>query len=146
MLPWPAVEAEERGVDVKVQSNSEATLTGTQAGALREALSNLVINAVQATERGGEVRVEARVQSISRGARLANPREPTLILTVTDTGKGISEQEQQRVFEPFYSTKSRGTGLGLAIVQRRIVELGGVVELASPVFDGHGTRFRFEGY
>jgi signal transduction histidine kinase len=65
-----------------------------------------------------------------------------LILAVTDTGPGISQQEQQRVFEPFYSTKSRGTGLGLAIVQRRIVELGGSVELTSPVDDDRGTRFR----
>jgi signal transduction histidine kinase len=138
-----AVEAEERGVDVKVQSSGEATLTGTQAGALREALSNLVINAVQATERGGEVRVEASVQNSARGVRRPNPRESRLILAVTDTGKGISEQEQQRVFEPFYSTKSRGTGLGLAIVQRRVVELGGAVQLTSPVLDGQGTRFSF---
>jgi signal transduction histidine kinase len=65
-----------------------------------------------------------------------------LTLTVTDSGPGIPADAQQRVFEPFYSTKSRGTGLGLAIVQRRIVEMGGSVELASPIIDGQGTRFR----
>ena len=134
------VEAEERGVDVNVKSSAEVTLTGTQAGALREALSNLVINAVQATGRAGEVIVEVSIQN-GGGSRGAS--ESRLILAVTDTGPGISEQEQPRVFEPFYSTKSRGTGLGLAIVQRRVVEMGGAVELTSPVVDGHGTRFRF---
>ncbi|HTG17957.1 MAG TPA: ATP-binding protein, partial [Blastocatellia bacterium] len=140
-IAMAAVEAGERGVDVKVESAGEVTLTGAVGGALREALSNLVINAVQATERGGQVRIEASVRS-DRAAGSRDSREPRLILAVTDTGSGISEQEQQRVFEPFYSTKSRGTGLGLAIVQRRIVELGGSVELRSPVVDGHGTQFR----
>jgi len=135
-----APEAEERGVDLKVESTAEVTLTGTQAGALREALSNLVINAVQATSHAGRVTIEARVQnSATRASR--DVSKSVLTLGVTDTGPGISEQEQQRIFEPFYSTKSRGTGLGLAIVQRRIVELGGTVELTSPVIDGQGTRF-----
>ncbi|MFY9609908.1 MAG: ATP-binding protein [Blastocatellia bacterium] len=136
-----AVEAHERGVDVKMESICAVMLEGSQAGALREALSNLVINAVQATGRGGEVKIESNVQK-NRAPGSRETGESKLVLAVTDTGPGISEQEQQRVFEPFYSTKSRGTGLGLAIVQRRIVELGGSVELTSPVADGHGTRFR----
>jgi len=131
-------EAEERGVELKVESLCRVTLQGSNAGALREALSNLVINAVQATERGGEVKIEANVQP--PGSQESG--ESKLVLAVTDSGPGISQPEQQRVFEPFYSTKSRGTGLGLAIVQRRIVELGGSVELTSPVAEGHGTRFR----
>ncbi len=135
------VEAHERGVDVRLESICGVILQGGQAGALREALSNLVINAVQATGRGGEVKIEASVQKgLAPGSRETG--ESKLVLAVIDTGPGISEQEQQRVFEPFFSTKSRGTGLGLAIVQRRIVELGGSVELTSPVADGHGTRFR----
>jgi signal transduction histidine kinase len=75
-------------------------------------------------------------------AHHTNGEKRRLILTVTDTGAGISVAEQARVFEPFYTTKSRGTGLGLAIVQRRAVELGGSVELISPVTNQRGTRFR----
>src|SRR5205085_11227257 len=131
-------EARGRGVAIQAEGADDVTLTGAQAGALREALSNLVINAVQAMEGGGEVTIQAHVESGGR----AQPSAPRLILTVTDTGPGIAAEAQQKVFEPFYSTKSRGTGLGLAIVQRRTVELGGIVELISPVHDGHGTQFR----
>ncbi len=142
-----AGEAKERGVAVKVASVSDVMLTGTQAGALREAFSNLVINAVQATDRG-EVTIEASIETAafphrqSRALSEDNHSNARLVLTVTDTGPGIPTQTQQKVFEPFYSTKSRGTGLGLAIVQRRTVEMGGVVELISPVRDNQGTRFR----
>jgi signal transduction histidine kinase len=96
---------------------------------LREALSNLLLNGVQACDPGCTVTIVAR-------------SGPGLVLEVTDDGSGIPEASQSKVFEPFYSTKSRGTGLGLAIVQRRIVELGGTLELISPIAQGRGTRFR----
>lgn len=135
-----AGEAHERGVDVRVESIIDVTLTGAQAGALREALSNLVINAVQAMEDdGGAVTIETYIESEKPAKREPDSR---LVVIVTDTGPGIATETQQKVFEPFYSTKSRGTGLGLAIVQRRTVELGGRVELTSPVKDDQGTRFR----
>jgi signal transduction histidine kinase len=99
---------------------------------------------VQATEAGGEVKIDATLQNAAADPR-SGPTDlafATLTLTVTDSGPGIPADAQQRVFEPFYSTKSRGTGLGLAIVQRRVVEVGGSVYLTSPVDDGRGTRFR----
>jgi signal transduction histidine kinase len=131
-------EAKAHGVVIKIDHAGDVTLTGAQAGALREALSNLVINAVQAMDDGGEVTIQMQVEP----ARRAQPDAAQLIFTVTDTGPGIPVEAQQKVFEPFYSSKSRGTGLGLAIVQRRAVELGGLVELISPVAGGHGTQFR----
>jgi signal transduction histidine kinase len=132
-------EARERGVDLSSEIKDDATLTGAQAAALREALSNLVVNAMQATERDGKVRVEAHIETQAVNSRRASER---LSISVTDTGPGIATDVQQRAFEPFYTTKARGTGLGLAIVQRRVVEMGGKVELTSPVIEGHGTRFR----
>jgi signal transduction histidine kinase len=152
-----SVEAAERGVLIKVDEIDDVTLTGAEAGALREALSNLVINAVQAIESGGEVCVGSSVEIYkpainfkSAALKESHRSQPSsgasataeLVLTVTDTGVGIPAEAQQKVFEPFYSTKSRGTGLGLAIVQRRVVEIGGMVELISPVENNRGTRFR----
>ncbi|HJQ68059.1 MAG TPA: ATP-binding protein [Blastocatellia bacterium] len=124
-------EARERGVALTAEIKSDVTLTGAQAAALREALSNLVVNAIQANEREGRVEVEAAVEASKK-----------LIILVTDTGPGISAEAQRRVFEPFYTTKARGTGLGLAIVQRRVAEMNGTLDLTSPVIEGHGTRFR----
>jgi signal transduction histidine kinase len=157
-------EAKERGVRLEAGLAEDLELAGAQASALREALSNLVLNAVQACETGDQVLIQAQVAkedsmkpeklirkpgSNGQAARpnaeptiSANHPKGTLIVSVTDTGAGISEAEQLRVFEPFYTTKSRGTGLGLAIVQRRATELGGAVELISPVENHHGTRFR----
>jgi len=138
-------EAKERGVDLRIESITDAVLTGAQGGALRDALSNVVLNAVQATEAGGDVVIQAILQTSTREYEVRTDGGSVagiLAITITDTGPGIPSDSQQRVFEPFYSTKSRGTGLGLAIVQRRVVEIGGSVELRSPVANGRGTQFR----
>jgi signal transduction histidine kinase len=131
-----STEAKERGVELIVDSRCDVTLGGAHAAALREALSNVVLNAVQASDAGGKVAIHASIVNGATGTRTS------LNLAVTDAGAGIPTDLQQRVFEPFYSTKSRGTGLGLAIVQRRVTELGGSIELTSPVEDSRGTRFR----
>jgi len=168
-------EAKERGVKLRARIDEDYELTGLQAAALREALSNLVLNAVQACDKENEVVVQVQLEkeeanearkithnfelfnreengqahqlmrdkktsSLTRLSNSFNKRR--LILSVTDTGAGISVEEQLRVFEPFYTTKSRGTGLGLAIVQRRAIELGGSIELTSPVENNQGTSFR----
>ena len=137
-------EAKERGVDLRIESITDVVLTGTQGGALRDALSNVVLNAVQATEAGEEVVIRSVLQTSGRESEIRTDQSGAEILeiTISDTGPGIPADSQQRVFEPFYSTKSRGTGLGLAIVQRRVVEIGGSVELVSPVANGRGTQFR----
>jgi signal transduction histidine kinase len=151
-------EARQKGVQLLAAIDTDIVLTGSQAAAVKEAMSNLIINAVQATPTGGSVAVEAVFEEkprdqLSRG-EFCEPtlpgRPPTvsgispgrLVLSVTDSGPGIPDETQHRVFEPFFTTKARGTGLGLAIVQRRATELGGSVELVSPVAKGRGTRFR----
>jgi signal transduction histidine kinase len=59
---------------------------------------------------------------------------------VSDTGGGIPQQQINRIFEPFYTTKKKGTGLGLMIVQRIVRAHGGRIELESDL--GRGTTFR----
>jgi signal transduction histidine kinase len=61
-------------------------------------------------------------------------------VSVTDTGGGIPQEQVNRIFEPFYTTKTKGTGLGLMIVQRIVRAHNGRIELDSHV--GRGTTFR----
>jgi PAS domain S-box-containing protein len=94
---------------------------------LQQVLMNLCLNARDAMPAGG--RLTVRTIQEAAGARLA----------VEDTGTGISEDMQTRVFEPFFSTKEHGTGLGLAVVRQIAQGLGGQVEVCSE--PGNGARF-----
>ena len=61
-------------------------------------------------------------------------------VTVADTGRGIRQEDINRIFEPFYTTKKSGSGLGLMIVQRILQDHGGRIEVQS--HEGKGTTFR----
>ncbi|HLL75777.1 MAG TPA: ATP-binding protein [Pyrinomonadaceae bacterium] len=121
-------QAQKRGVVLECRAEVEDTLDGQRVTALRDALSNLVLNAVQATPRGGAVRVECAREG---GA---------LLWAVVDTGPGVADDLAARVWEPFFTTRQRGTGLGLAIVRKRVEEAGGSARLA-PRRAGEGARF-----
>ena len=122
--------AEADGQDITLECNSEAQLEldGTCASAIRDALSNLLINALQATSAGGRIKVEAYIEG------------DNLIVAVADTGSGVAAELKERIWEPFFTTRQRGTGLGLAIVRKRIEEVGGTTRLA-PGREGEGARF-----
>ena len=61
-----------------------------------------------------------------------------------DDGPGIAPALREKIAQPFFTTKPRGTGLGLAIVARRLEEIGGQLEIDSPIVNERGTRFRLE--
>jgi signal transduction histidine kinase len=69
-----------------------------------------------------------------------DPGVDGVVASVADTGGGIPQEQINRIFEPFYTTKKKGTGLGLMIVQRIVREHGGRIDLESHV--GKGTVFR----
>ena len=121
-------EFDERSVETSTHLAADPLLDGVTAAALREILSNLLLNAAQASERGGCVMIESCINN-------------NLIITVTDAGPGIPRAMQEKVFEPFFTTKQRGTGLGLAIVARRMQELDGRIRIVSPVRKERGARF-----
>jgi signal transduction histidine kinase len=122
-------DAAARGVSIKLEVESASVeLDGARAAALRDAASNLILNALQASRPGGRVRVEARVEN------------EKLSVCVTDEGPGVPAEQRERIWEPFFTTKQRGTGLGLAIVRKRIEEAGGEARLA-PQRPGEGARF-----
>jgi signal transduction histidine kinase len=89
------------------------------AGSLRQALLNLLLNAREAMSDGGEITVAAREE------------EGKVRLTVTDTGHGMDRATRKRLFEPFYTTRPSGSGLGLAVVDSVVRSCGGSVEVQS---------------
>jgi signal transduction histidine kinase len=121
-------EAGERGIEIVCLLNTQTVMDGGASAAIRDALSNLLINAMQATPTGGRVIVEAGAEANA------------LLVVVTDSGPGISRDLRERIWEPFFTTKQRGTGLGLAIVRKRTEEVGGTASLASSQ-NGEGARF-----
>jgi len=121
-------DAKYKNIQLDVRGEVNRGLDGTQGSAVRDALSNLLVNALQATPGGGRVSVEVHVE------------DGELLFAVTDGGGGVPAELQQRIWEPFFTTKQRGTGLGLAIVRKRIEDAGGQVRLA-PRVPGGGARF-----
>ena len=123
-------EAEKRGVKLQMKVSGNNAKVVATAEALHDILSNLVVNALEATPRGGRVVVAA------------DSNDGECVLAVEDDGPGIPAALQEKILQPFFTTKSQGTGLGLAIVARRVAESGGKMNCESPMRDGHGTRFR----
>jgi signal transduction histidine kinase len=109
------------------------------AGQLRQVVMNLVVNARDAMPGGGTLRVGTR-----RGAGGGDGAGDRLVLEVSDTGTGISDEIIERVFDPFFTTKDpgAGTGLGLSIVQRIVTAAGGGIRVSSG--PGRGTTFRID--
>ncbi len=100
-------------------------------GQVGQVVENLVVNADQAMPRGGVLRVTARNVGARRGGSVR--------LTVEDTGTGIAPEHLPRVFDPYFTTKSKGTGLGLATAYFVARRHGGTIEVESEV--GRGSRF-----
>jgi len=127
-----------RGVMVEMRTDFDANLAplvGIESE-LREALTNLVLNAVDAIPTGGAITVRTRV-----GSRSPSEAPTHVLLEVGDTGIGMSEETRKRCLEPFYSTKGkRGTGLGLAMVYGVMERHGGQIDIQSEL--GQGTVFR----
>jgi signal transduction histidine kinase len=99
---------------------------------LKEVLVNLMVNSCEAMADGGTITVEEhRGESDEVGE--------VVIIRVTDSGPGIPESVQAKLFQPFFSTKDQGTGLGLSIATRIVEEHGGWLDVESKV--GQGATF-----
>ncbi|MFM8900025.1 MAG: ATP-binding protein [Burkholderiales bacterium] len=140
------VQANRKGVRLfhRVSSNVPDTVLG-DAGRLRQVLINLVGNALKFTEQG-EVKVEVSVEEPNE-ASSHHPQHIHLRFSVHDTGIGMSQEQTQRVFEPFTQADSSitrrygGTGLGLTIVSRLVALMQGQVQVRSQL--GAGSTFEF---
>ena len=120
------------GVRLTADPGGEPAWVEMDALSLRRVVENIVSNAVTAV--AGE---EGKVR-LSIGSELAGEQPLRYRLTVIDDGPGISAEARDRVFEPFFTTRTGGTGLGLAIARRLVRDVGGEITLESA--EGRGTR------
>ena len=94
---------------------------------INQVLLNLLLNAIQAMEKPGAIHVSLRQDHESA------------LITVADEGKGISPENLDNIFRPFFTTKGHGTGLGLSLARRIVEAHGGSIRVRSQV--GKGTQF-----
>jgi signal transduction histidine kinase len=131
-------EASLTSVEIRIEAPPQLPRAKGDRAAAREILGNLIQNAIHAMPRGGVVAVKLE------------PSEEEVLVTVADGGTGVAPEHIERIFSPFFTTKPRGTGLGLAIARHKVEELGGRIEVESPIPEGErppramgpGTRFR----
>lgn len=121
-------ELQNRGINVKTKLDRRLPDAPLDIIQLQQVLVNLVKNAMQAMTKGGALTLQTGEGSDG------------VWVSVADTGGGIPQEQLNRIFEPFYTTKKKGSGLGLMIVQRIVRAHGGRIDLESDV--GRGTTFR----
>jgi signal transduction histidine kinase/CheY-like chemotaxis protein len=124
-------EARRRGVEIEVETDLAERLPqiAGDPAELREAFTNLVLNAVDAMPKGGRLSLRTRVD------------EGHVTVEVSDTGTGIPEAIRQKIFDPFFTTKGpKGTGLGLSMAYGILARHSGRITVESE--EGRGTTFR----
>ena len=117
-------------VAARLDLDQTAPVIEADPGQLHRALSNLALNALDAMPEGGLIVIRT---SHSNGS---------VRIEVSDTGSGLTSEECERLFTPYYTTKQHGTGLGLAIVQSVVSDHGGRISVESQ--PGRGATFRIE--
>lgn len=127
------LQADRAGLTLKVDCPPDLPLVRADSPRLEQVLVNLIHNAVKFTPPGGEVALFARQE------------EETVVFSVRDTGSGIPEEDQARIFERFYrvdrSRTGSGTGLGLSIARHLVEAHNGKIGVKSR--EGHGSCFYF---
>lgn len=113
-------DAQSRGIALQFTPRPELTTISADPDRLNQVLLNLYLNAMQAIGRDGVIRVTASEADRQR-----------VKIVVTDSGKGMSDEELQAIFTPYFTTKADGTGLGLAVVQNIIEQHGGTIRAES---------------
>ena len=117
---------EEKGINLQREYGQDCPILADPE-LLKQALLNLILNAVQAMEQGGQLSLGWECE------------DGEVAIYVSDTGPGITKEALGRIFEPFFSTKRGGTGLGLAIVKRIVDEHRGRLQVESS--PGEGSTF-----
>ncbi|MFQ6033089.1 MAG: nitrogen regulation protein NR(II), partial [Candidatus Zixiibacteriota bacterium] len=132
-----------QGICIKTTMMSESLYVSGEENQIKQILLNLLVNAVESMEeKSGEIWITNQgLDQIDQ--YYFNGEEPEesdwVPIAIIDRGKGMTEEQKEKVFSPFYSTKKNGTGLGLSIVQRLVNNLNGRIEFRSQL--GVGSVF-----
>lgn len=137
-------QAQHKGVTLRMELAPEPMLARADSKHLKQALLNLMLNATQAMERDAGSASDGRPRELilrtGPGPRPASPRDPaTWAIHVIDTGPGIAPETLDRIFTPYFTTRSGGSGLGLPTTRRIIEEHGGRIDVVST--PGRGADF-----
>lgn len=137
-----AIDGLERGASqVRVKVDDDVPDLVADANQLRQLFTNLMTNAIEAMEPDGRVDITiSHLLDDAASASAGPPRPAQVLIEVQDQGPGISEDDLERVFSPFFTTKPQGTGLGLSIVRKVVDAHDGIIEATSA--PGRGTTFR----
>ncbi len=135
------------GEDIELQTIIGKSLGSVKVdpGQFQQILMNMVVNARDAMPDGGKIVIETANVDLDEGYCALHPYVKPgrfVMLAVSDTGTGMSEEVKARIFEPFFTTKERGSGsgLGLAMAYGGVHQAGGTIEVYSEV--GFGTTFK----
>ena len=127
LLDFLALEFKQSRIEVRSHLSEETPAMFGSPDQLRQALLNLLLNALQAMPQGGTLTVSTAASS------------NTLKVSVADTGLGIDPTTKDKIFDPYFTTKEKGSGLGLTIVRRVIRDHGGEIKVKSEL--SKGTEF-----
>jgi two-component system, cell cycle sensor histidine kinase and response regulator CckA len=135
------------GTDLHVQTRLSDTALAVlgDPGQVEQAVINLAVNARDAMSGGGQLLLTTGMETVDdhfARTHVPMPAGSYVVLSVTDTGHGMSRDIQARIFEPFFTTKDvgKGTGLGLSMVYGTLKQIGGFIFVDSEI--GRGTTFR----
>ncbi|MHB8132018.1 MAG: sensor histidine kinase, partial [Mobilitalea sp.] len=119
VLSFSAAMLRKQKVKVQLQLDNKLPKILADTEKLKQVFVNIIVNAAEAMPSGGRLDITT------------NQTDEMIIINMSDTGEGISEEEMLKIFDPFYTTKEAGTGLGLSISYQSIKLHGGMIEVDS---------------
>jgi signal transduction histidine kinase len=124
----PELTRKKVGIEKEFEPNLPPALVDRDQ--ISQAFLNLLLNSLESIDGGGKIRIRLKKNSV----------QPSVEVSIVDTGRGIPQEDLGKIFEPFFSTKRKGTGLGLAIVHQIVDTHGGDIAVDSK--EEVGTTFR----
>jgi PAS domain S-box-containing protein len=118
-------------IDLEFEPPTDPVIVSIDAAQIEDAVLNLIINAIQASDENGQIKITV--------GKTVTETDGQAFVEVVDNGRGISEEDQAKIFNPFFTTRAEGTGLGLPAVRRIARAHGGDVKVESTL--GQGSRF-----